>query len=336
MTDFEIPAGVEKVCAVLRGAGHAAHPVGGCVRDGLLRRVPGDWDVATSARPETVMALFERTVPTGLPHGTVTILTESGPVEATTFRREGGYADGRRPDRVEFDADLTEDLARRDFTVNAMALGENGEIIDPWGGLEDLRAGVLRCVGDPDARFAEDALRMLRGVRFSAQLGFTIEEKTLAAMRVNAHRAAVLSGERVKAELEKILLSPRPWRAGELIRLGLLDHLWDGWDRTPDLRAADWGPAGRDGRWRVFCSATGFPIENLPVERSLRRAVRHPELEILAGLALSGGELRAMGLEGAAIGRMQRRLAAYVREHPGENTGARLRALAAEWRNEGT
>lgn len=208
MAEWPIPAGVRRCLAELRQAGHAAHPVGGCVRDLLLGRVPGDYDVCTSALPERVMALFERAVPTGIQHGTVTVLTEDGPVEVTTFRREGGYADGRHPDGVSFDVGLTEDLARRDFTINAMALGERGEIIDPFGGQADLRAGLVRCVGAPDRRFGEDALRMLRGVRFAAQLGFAIEPETEQAIRRNAGRLRQVSGERVKAELEKTLLSP--------------------------------------------------------------------------------------------------------------------------------
>ena len=225
MKGWPIPGGVRACLDTLRRTGHAAYPVGGCVRDLLLGRTPGDFDVCTDARPERVMELFPHTVPTGLRHGTVTVRTEDGPVEVTTFRREAGYADGRHPDAVDFDATLAEDLARRDFTVNAMALDENGMVIDRYGGQTDLFRSVIRCVGDPDRRFAEDALRMLRAVRFAAQLGFSIEKGTLDAIRRSARRAENLSGERIKAELEKILLSPRPELAGELLRLGLLAHL---------------------------------------------------------------------------------------------------------------
>ena len=204
MKGWPIPAGVGGCLDTLRRTGHAAYPVGGCVRDLLLGRTPGDFDVCTDARPERVMELFPHTVPTGLRHGTVTVRTEDGPVEVTTFRREAGYADGRHPDAVDFDATLAEDLARRDFTVNAMALDENGMVIDRYGGQMDLFRSVIRCVGDPDRRFAEDALRMLRAVRFAAQLGFSIEKGTLDAIRRSARRAEKLSGERIKAELEKI------------------------------------------------------------------------------------------------------------------------------------
>ena len=164
MKGWPIPGGVRACLDTLRRTGHAAYPVGGCVRDLLLGRTPGDFDVCTDARPERVMELFPHTVPTGLRHGTVTVRTEDGPVEVTTFRREAGYADGRHPDAVDFDATLAEDLARRDFTVNAMALSCRGELRDPFGGQADLAARLLRCVGDPRRRFREDALRILRAL----------------------------------------------------------------------------------------------------------------------------------------------------------------------------
>lgn len=333
MRSWPIPAGVAALLDTLRGAGCEAHPVGGCVRDLLLGRTPGDYDVCTSARPEQVMALFPRTLPTGLRHGTVTVLTESGAVEVTTFRREGGYADGRRPDGVRFDVGLAEDLSRRDFTVNAMALSPEGAVIDPSGGQADLARRQIRCVGDPDRRFAEDALRMLRAVRFAAQLDFTIEDATLAAIRRNAGRTARVSGERVKAEVEKILLSGRPERVGLLLELGLLEHLYP--VRTaPDLSGLGAAQAAPGPRWRAFCAATGFPITALPVSRALRRCVLHPETEQVKQLALSGGELERLGLEGPQIGRMQRRLARYLLEHPGENERERLLQMVREWRYE--
>ena len=326
MGNWPIPAGVRGCLDTLRQAGYAAHPVGGCVRDLLLGRTPGDYDLCTSARPEQVMALFERTIPTGIQHGTVTVLTGDGPVEVTTFRREGGYADGRHPDGVAFDVGLTEDLARRDFTINAMALGPAGEVIDPFDGQADLKAGLIRCVGEPDRRFAEDALRMLRAVRFAAQLGFAIAPETEEAIRRNAGRMARVSGERIKAELEKILLSPHPERAEELLRWGLLAHLWPVCS-CPDLSCLGELPPQPIPRWRGFCAATGFPIECLPVERALRRGVRHPEEEVLRRLALSGGELAALGLKGREIGEAQRKLALHVLEHPEDNRRDKLLEL---------
>ena len=326
MEAWTLPAGVARCLDTLLSAGHAAHPVGGCVRDLLLGRIPGDFDVCTSAKPEQTMALFDRTVPTGIKHGTVTVLTEDGPVEVTTFRREGGYADGRHPDGVAFDVGLTEDLARRDFTINAMALGPDGAVIDPFGGQADLAAGVIRCVGDPDTRFQEDALRMFRALRFAAQLGFAIEKNTLAAMGRNASRAALVSGERIKVELEKTLLSPRPEWAGEAVRLGLLAHLYPE-KNCPDLTELRQLPAEVIPRWRGFCGKTGFPIEALPVERVLRQGVLHPEREVMKTLALSGGELAALGLRGREIGAAQRALAEHILAHPEDNRREKLLEL---------
>lgn len=326
MKDWPIPAEVVRCLDTLDRAGYAAHPVGGCVRDLLLGRVPGDYDVCTSALPEQVMALFERAIPTGIQHGTVTVLTGYGPVEVTTFRREGGYADGRHPDAVAFDVGLTEDLARRDFTINAMALAPDGAVIDPFGGQKDLRDGVIRCVGEPDRRFAEDALRMLRAVRFAAQLGFAIEPETERAIRRNAGRMGQVSGERIKAELEKTLLSPHPQRAGDLLRWGLLAHLWPVTD-CPDLDKLGAVPPEPIPRWRAFCGETGFPLDRLPVERVLKRGVYHPEAEMIHRLALSGGELATLGLRGKEIGQAQRRLALHVVEHPEDNRRDRLLEL---------
>lgn len=332
MGKYAIPAAVAALCAALRRAGYAAHPVGGCVRDLLLGRAPGDWDVTTSALPENVIAMFPHTVPTGIAHGTVTVLTGEEKVEVTTFRREGDYADGRRPDAVTFGVGLTEDLSRRDFTVNAMALGEDGEVIDPFGGRADLELHMIRCVGDPDRRFAEDALRLFRAVRFAAQLGFALEEETAAALGRNAGRAALLAGERVKAELEKILLSPQPQRVELLIASGALAHLHGDWPTPLNLDFLADVPSERNKRWQAFCTATGFPIRALPVERSLRRAVEHPELEALRGLEITGGALCALGLEGPRVGEMQHRLAAHITENPEDNEYGRLLALARAWK----
>lgn len=314
----------------LWGAGYPAYPVGGCVRDLLLGRAPGDVDLCTAAHPEAVMDLFPNAVPTGLKHGTVTVPTPTGNVEITTFRREGGYADSRHPDAVSFDVGLREDLSRRDFTVNAMALGPDGEIIDPFGGREDLKNCLIRCVGDPDKRFSEDALRMFRALRFSAQLGFLTDHLTYAAIGRNAHLAAKVSRERIRAELEKILLSPAPEEMSEVISEGLLRHLYT-FPEIPFLREALYKelrplPATPEARWRGFCQITGFPISALPVERSLRRSVEHPELELIPTLALSPQDLMAMGLEGPQISAAQRKLALHVLEHPGENTKEALRA----------
>ena len=181
--DLKIPAYVRETLTALETAGHQAYCVGGCVRDSLLGRMPEDWDVTTSALPEETMKVFgNRAIPTGLKHGTVTVCCQEGKVETTTFRRDGVYADHRHPEQVTFTPDLTEDLARRDFTVNAMATDLRGTVYDPFDGQADLQEGILRCVGDPERRFSEDALRILRCLRFAAVLGFSVEPETGKAL----------------------------------------------------------------------------------------------------------------------------------------------------------
>lgn len=201
-----LPAAVREIMETLEGAGYEAWTVGGCVRDVLRGAAPSDWDVTTSARPEEVMALFGgAAIPTGLRHGTVTVCSGGERVEVTTFRCDGAYTDHRRPDTVRFSHSLTEDLARRDLTVNAMAMDLRGRLADPFGGQEDLRAGVLRCVGAPERRFDEDALRLLRTLRFAATLGFAIEEDTAAALRKKAPLLREIAVERITAELDRLL-----------------------------------------------------------------------------------------------------------------------------------
>ena len=188
----------------LEQAGYQAFAVGGCVRDTLLGRTPGDWDITTSALPEQVMALFDA-VPTGIAHGTVTVRLEGRGFEVTTFRGDGPYLDGRHPSGVVFTRHLEEDLARRDFTVNAMAMDLRGRITDPFGGREDLQRRLLRCVGDPERRLQEDALRILRALRFAAVLGFSVEPETAAALVHQAHRLDLIAPERVSHELQRLL-----------------------------------------------------------------------------------------------------------------------------------
>lgn len=233
------PKYVLNILCALDSAGHRAVLAGGCVRDSLLGRRPSDWDIASSASPEEVLALFPRCVPTGIKHGTVTVLSGGGSVEVTAFRAEGGYSDHRRPDSVSFGCPLEADLARRDLTVNAMAMDAAGEITDPFGGRDDLRRRLLRCVGEPERRFDEDALRMLRTVRFSAQLGFGIEPRTLEAIRALAHLASGLSAERVRDELLKTLRSPAPGLVWQLVDLGLLGACLAPGDATAPREALD-------------------------------------------------------------------------------------------------
>lgn len=201
-----MPQEVRSLLARLESAGYQGWAVGGCVRDTLRGAVPSDWDVTTDARPERVMALFgERAIPTGLKHGTVTVCAGETHVEVTTFRRDGTYSDHRRPDAVQFSSSLEEDLARRDLTVNAMAMDLRGHICDPFGGQEDLSRRVLRCVGDPLRRLDEDALRIMRTLRFAAVLGFAIEPDTSAALHRRAPLLADIAAERILVEMNKLL-----------------------------------------------------------------------------------------------------------------------------------
>lgn len=208
---LELPWQVKEILETLRAAGCEAYLVGGCVRDWLRGAAPHDWDLCTSALPARVEALCAgrfRAAHTGIAHGTLTLVAEGLPVEVTTFRADGPYPDHRRPAAVRLGATLAEDLARRDFTINAMAWAPGGEVIDPFEGRADLAAGTVRCVGRPDARFAEDALRILRAMRFAAQLDFAIDPATLAAARRQKGLLALVAPERVAAELDRLLCGP--------------------------------------------------------------------------------------------------------------------------------
>ena len=272
---LEIPAYVRETLTALETAGHQAYCVGGCVRDSLLGRMPEDWDVTTSALPEETMKVFgNRAIPTGLKHGTVTVCCQEGKVETTTFRRDGAYADHRHPEQVTFTPDLTEDLARRDFTVNAMATDLRGTVYDPFDGQADLQEGILRCVGDPERRFSEDALRILRCLRFAAVLGFSIEPETGKALLTCRNLLREMAPERVHEELTKLLCGP--WAASVLRRypdvIGAVlpeilpmvgfdqrnpHHCYDVWEHT--LHALDAAPPDSVLRWAVLFHDMGKP-----------------------------------------------------------------------------
>ena len=257
MSGFIIPSSINAFLHFMEDNGYQAYLVGGCVRDGLLGLPPHDWDVCTDARPEELQALFPNSLTYGIRHGTVTANWQGLLIEVTTFRAEDAYTDHRRPDRVRYIKDLRSDLARRDFTVNAMAMDADGILCDPFGGLEDLKSKRIRAVGSPEARFQEDALRMLRAVRFSAQLHFSIEPKTEAAILSCAPLTAALSAERVAQELEKTILTSHPDRVSEMITAGLLapwitESVWESYDRLKKLKP------NRLHRWcgfsLLFCS----------------------------------------------------------------------------------
>ncbi|MBF1006044.1 MAG: CCA tRNA nucleotidyltransferase [Lachnospiraceae bacterium] len=205
-----LPTKVKQIISRLEKADFEAYAVGGCVRDSILLRSPEDWDITTSAKPEEVKKLFSTTIDTGLQHGTVTVVIEKEGFEVTTFRLDGDYTDGRHPDRVAFTSSLTEDLRRRDFTINAMAYSEKTGLIDEFDGERDLEDGIIRAVGEAKERFSEDALRMLRAIRFAGQLNFKIEEKTFDAIKELSSNISKVSVERIAKELEKLLLSGNP------------------------------------------------------------------------------------------------------------------------------
>ena len=218
---MELPASVTMIIEKLQGAGFEAYAVGGCVRDTILGRKPQDWDITTSALPEQVKELFSHTIDTGIAHGTVTVMIKKEGFEVTTYRIDGEYEDARHPKEVTFTGNLLEDLKRRDFTINAMAYNETQGIVDAFDGIGDLKRGVIRCVGNPLERFSEDALRMLRAVRFAAQLGFSIEEKTKAAVKELAPTLEKISAERIQVELVKLLVSAHPEEIKTVYELGL-------------------------------------------------------------------------------------------------------------------
>lgn len=254
--------GAAALLDALHAAGYAAYAVGGCVRDSLLGRTAHDWDLCTSALPQQVMELFgaEQCIPTGLQHGTVTIKYGGQLYETTTFRTEGSYTDGRHPDAVQFVPDVREDLARRDFTINAMAYNEAEGLVDPFGGQKDLQNGLLRAVGEPQQRFTEDALRILRLYRFAARFGFALDAATARAARQLAPHLDCISAERIQEELAKLLAAPQPGAYLEpAVLVVVLPEL------TPEgLTAAtpvvDACPAGEENlpvRWAALLGALG-------------------------------------------------------------------------------
>ena len=230
MYRIDVPEKVEHIIDTLTAAGHEAYAVGGCVRDALLGREPADWDITTSASPYEVKALFSRTIDTGIQHGTVTVMLGKEGFEVTTYRVDGLYEDGRHPKEVTFTSRLEEDLKRRDFTINAMAYNDDERLVDAFGGMRDLNYHLIRCVGDPKERFSEDALRILRAVRFSAQLAFPIEPETAEAIKSLAPNLEKISAERIQAELVKLLVSDHPERIQDACELGITKVVLPEWD----------------------------------------------------------------------------------------------------------
>lgn len=205
-----LPENVKWIIDCIQKAGFEAFAVGGCIRDSILGRIPNDWDITTSAKPEEIKNIFHRTIDTGIQHGTVTVMIDKEGYEITTYRIDGEYEDNRHPKEVSFTSNLLEDLKRRDFTINAMAYNEKDGLVDAFGGINDIQNKVIRCVGNPLERFSEDALRMMRAVRFSAQLGYTIEQNTKEAISKLVDNILYVSAERIQVELLKLLVSEHP------------------------------------------------------------------------------------------------------------------------------
>ena len=311
MQNIRLDAGAAALLARLHGAGYAAYAVGGCVRDSLLGRTPQDWDLCTSARPEQVLALFGegQCIPTGLQHGTVTIKYGGQLYETTTFRTEGAYTDGRHPDEVHFVPDVRQDLARRDFTINAMAYNDAEGLIDPFGGQQDLQQGILRAVGDPATRFEEDALRILRLYRFAARFGFAIDPPTGQAVRALCAHLDCVSVERIEEELSKLLAAPAPAAyLDEKILKVIIPEL-----SAPALQAAkpvvDACPAGTEDlpvRWAALLMSLGEDGTRKALKRLRCSNAWVEETAVLVRETGGGGgsfsEDRPLGWDPAAAG----------------------------------
>lgn len=256
MITIQVPDAAGKIIKQLNTHGFEAYAVGGCVRDSLLGRVPKDWDITTSAKPEQVKQIFARTVDTGILHGTVTVLMEYEAYEVTTYRIDGEYEDGRHPKSVEFTGNLLEDLKRRDFTINAMAYSDRDGLVDAFGGAMDLSAGIIRCVGNPMDRFHEDALRILRAIRFSAQLGFRIEEETNKAISAIAPNMEKVSKERIAVELTKLLLSDYPEQMKAVFESGIAPYVSEHFSTAErglfELEKLKRLPSSKHVRWSGF------------------------------------------------------------------------------------
>lgn len=261
MRDMRIwmPPQVERILEKLNEKGFEAYAVGGCVRDSLLGRQPKDWDITTSARPEQVKSLFRRTIDTGILHGTVTVMLDGAGYEVTTYRVDGEYADGRHPKQVVFTPDLLEDLKRRDFTINAMAYSHKTGIVDAFGGTKDLDGRLIRCVGNPVERFEEDALRILRAIRFSAQLDFSIEKETCSAVMRIAPNLSKVSKERIQAELTSLLQSGHPEKIKKVYEMGISQYISPAFSQVPwqSFQVPDSLSSEKYVRWGAFLRMAG-------------------------------------------------------------------------------
>ena len=264
---IEIPENAKYIIKTIREAGFEAYVVGGCVRDSILGRKPEDWDITTSAKPEQVKELFRRTIDTGIAHGTVTVMMEKEGFEITTYRIDGKYEDSRHPKEVTFTPNLEEDLKRRDFTINAMAYNEEDGLVDIFGGMEDIENRVIRCVGDAEERFREDALRIMRAVRFSAQLGYTIEARTREAISKLAPNLQNISAERIQVELTKLITSPNPDTMRVAYELGITRVILPEFDTAMDT------PQNHPHHKYNVGEHTLYSLAEVPRDKNLRLAM---------------------------------------------------------------
>lgn len=317
---IEMPYEAEWIIDNIRSHGYEAFIVGGCVRDAVLGRIPGDWDITTSAKPEQVKEIFGKTVDTGLKHGTVTIIKHGSGYEVTTYRIDGEYLDGRHPETVEFTPDLREDLKRRDFTINAMAYSHETGIVDEFEGMEDLKRRVIRCVGCAKDRFTEDALRILRAVRFAAQLDFVIEDETYKAIAEIAPNLVHVSKERIQVELTKLLLSDHPEKIWMVDETGIADYVTSGFPEVfeRELERENSHNAGEnetpgtsgclvDGASRDALKECWIGLAALPADKSHRWAgfLRHMTAEQAVKI------LRGLKLDNDTIGNVKNMITAF-------------------------
>lgn len=333
-----LPEQVKTIIEKLEENGYEGFAVGGCVRDALLFRNPDDWDITTSAKPEQVKALFKRTVDTGIQHGTVTVLMDGEGFEVTTYRIDGEYEDSRHPREVCFTSNLTEDLKRRDFTINAMAYSEKRGLVDEFNGVEDLKEGVIRCVGNPEERFHEDALRILRAVRFAAQLGFRIEEETLSAIRRLAPHLRYISAERIQTELLKLIVSPHPETLRLACEAGIttvilpeFDHMMETPQNNPHhivnagehtLRALQAVRADKVLRLSVLCHDFGKAVTRTTDESGIDHFYAHAEVSGQMAKAL----LKRLKMDNETLYQVEK-LVKYHDYHPGTNARSVRKAI---------
>jgi tRNA nucleotidyltransferase (CCA-adding enzyme) len=327
MIQIQIPENVNKIIDTLAAAGHEAYAVGGCVRDAVLGREPADWDITTSASPQEVKTLFPWTIDTGIQHGTVTVMFGKEGYEVTTYRVDGEYEDCRHPKEVQFTKSLLEDLKRRDFTINAMAYNETEGLVDEFDGIGDLKRGIIRCVGNARERFTEDALRMLRAVRFSAQLGFTMEEETRAAIRELCPNLRKVSAERIQVELVKLLVSPYPERIRDVWETGMsriilpeLDACMDCEQHNPHhiysvgehtIRSIQNVEANKVLRLTMLLHDIAKPVVKTTDENGIDHFYRHPAV----GEEMAGKILRRLKFDNDTTSRVKKLVACHD-DHP--------------------